>query len=220
MSSTSFVTRFRNIVEQLAGGNRSQFARLTGRSPSHIYRICQGKSVPSMRYLQELSEEYSIDLNWLVKGDAEGDQNRMMKPARDMVLAPVYDVRASAGHGSFSGSEEITEFVGFNKNWLSKTARTSSDQLAMVQVSGDSMVPTLSDGDQILVDLNQTQYAREGIYLLELDDAVMTKRLRNNKNGFDVISDNPDYAPFQVLVDQHQSFRIIGKVVWFGRKLF
>ena len=48
----------------------------------------------------------------------------------------------------------------------------------MIRVAGDSMAPTLGDGDDILVDRGDgAERLRDGIYVLRLDGALVVKRL-------------------------------------------
>src|SRR3546814_19941777 len=50
--------------------------------------------------------------------------------------------------------------------------------LSIIRVAGDSMAPTLSDGDDILVDGGDAAgRLRDGLYVLRMDDALMVKRI-------------------------------------------
>ncbi|GLQ32633.1 XRE family transcriptional regulator [Litoribrevibacter albus] len=217
--STPFSRRFQLVVEQICQGNKKQFAELTGKSASHIYRICRGASRPSMTYLQELYDEFKVDLNWLLTGEESSGQKAGTASSKDLVFAPMFDVEASAGAGALVQSEDIVEHFGFNKNWLSSHLRVSSDNLAFVTVNGDSMVPTLEDGDMILVDMSQQQVHREGIYLITTEDGLVTKRLKSDKNALQVISDNPDYPSWTIDPQNADQYRVAGKVIWNGRKV-
>ena len=144
--STPFSRRFQLVVDQLSQGNKKQFAELTGKSASHVYKICRGMSRPSMAYLQSLYDEFKVDLNWLLTGEESNSaQPTGTVNNKDLVFAPMFDVQASAGSGSLVQSEEMVENFGFNKSWLSSHLRVSSDNLAFVTVDGDSMMPTLED---------------------------------------------------------------------------
>ncbi|MFT4925596.1 MAG: phage repressor protein C with HTH and peptisase S24 domain [Phenylobacterium sp.] len=218
--STAFANRFGLIVDQLAKGNKKHFAELTGKSVSHVYKICRGMSRPSMNYLQGLYDEFKVDLNWLLTGEESHGQVTGEVIDKDLVFAPMFDVQASAGYGSLVGSEDITESFGFNKSWLSSQLRVSSDNIAFVTVSGESMQPTLDDGDMILVDLSDQQVRAEDIYLLQTDGSLMTKRLKKARNGeLQVISDNPQYPSWSIKPSEDEQSQVVGKVVWCGRKL-
>src|SRR3546814_1736240 len=54
-------------------------------------------------------------------------------------------------------------------------------KLSTIRVEGDSMVPTLADGDEILVDRSDAgERVRDGIYVLRMDEALIVKRLSVN----------------------------------------
>lgn len=219
--SNSLASRFQLVVDQLTKGNKKQFSELTGKSSSHIYKICKGKSRPSMAYLQELYDNFQIDLNWLLTGqESEGSSVTGSVNSNDLVHAPMFDVQASAGAGMTVNSEEITENFAFNKHWLSSQLGVHSEQVAFVTVSGDSMLPTLEEGDMILVDMSQQQVQREGIYLLQTEGGLITKRLINKKVGeLEVISDNSDYPSWTIDAQNSEQTQIAGKVVWSARAL-
>lgn len=218
--SHSLASRFQMVVDQLAAGNKKQFAQLTGKSASHVYKICRGISRPSMAYLQSLYDEFKVDLNWLLTGEeSEGPQTGEL-PNKDLVYAPLFDVEASAGGGAPVLNEDITDNFAFNKQWLSSQLRVSSENIAFVTVSGDSMEPTLDDGDLILVDMSHQQVQREGIFLVQNHDGLFAKRLKQARDGgLQVISDNPEYPSWLISPADDEQSRVVGKVVWCGRKL-
>jgi phage repressor protein C with HTH and peptisase S24 domain len=89
---------------------------------------------------------------------------------------------------------------------------------SMIRVAGESMVPTLWPGDDILVDAAQTAVrGKGGVYVLRLDDVLMVKRVARGAGGLVVISDNPEApSPGEVAADRAA---IIGRVVWVSRTL-
>lgn len=216
--STAFSRRFINIVDQFAQGNKKLFAELTGKSPSHIYRICRGTSRPSMAYLEHLYSLFSLDLNWLLTGE-KSTEHDTLNPSDDLLLVPKVDVEVSAGFGAEVGHEDITEQFALNKRWLISHLSVHSDQLAFVSVRGDSMLPTLHHGDMVLMDLSQQQPSREGIFVLQTQDGLMAKRVQQKTDHLVVISDNPEYPTWQINEKNAEHNNIVGKIVWCGRSL-
>ena len=81
------------------------------------------------------------------------------------------------------------------------------------------MMPTLSDGDDILVDRSDAiDRLRDGIYVLRRDDALSVKRITVDPTGRRVTigSDNPDHQSFAGV--RLSTIAIIGRVVWAGRR--
>lgn len=217
--SSGFAQRFQVLVDQFAKGNKALFAQLSGKSASHIYKICRGSSRPSMVYLQHLYDELQIDLNWLLTGEGQTPLNQQQGNS-DFIYAPMLDVQASAGLGSEGFSEEIDDYFAFNKQWLSRSLGVSSEQLVFVRINGDSMLPTLQHDDQVLVDMSVQSVNKDAIYLLQTESGLMAKRLKPAKNhAIDVISDNPAYDSWQINAQNHQQHQVKGKVVWCARSI-
>ncbi|WP_125720228.1 XRE family transcriptional regulator [Pseudoalteromonas rubra] len=216
--STAFSRRFTTLIDQFSAGNKRQFALLTGKSPSHIYRICRGLSRPSVAYLEHLYSLFNIDLNWLLTGEQPVEQSAVTGSG-DMLMVPKLDVEASAGFGSINGSEDITEQFALNKRWLSTQLGVHSEQLAFVTIRGDSMLPTLQHGDMVLVDLSQRDANKRGVFVLQTEDGLMAKRLQQHRDHISVVSDNPEYPAWQIQADNAQQHGIAGRIVWCGRSM-
>jgi phage repressor protein C with HTH and peptisase S24 domain len=138
---------------------------------------------------------------------------------RGMVLIPQYDLGASAGAGSLDQSERPAGRMAFDQKWL-RTLGANPSGVSMIRVEGDSMAPTLSDGDDILVDrMDGALGLRDGIYVLRLDDTLMVKRvaLGLSKGRFSVRSDNPHYPDWEDI--DPALVEVIGRVIWAGRKI-
>jgi phage repressor protein C with HTH and peptisase S24 domain len=82
------------------------------------------------------------------------------------------------------------------------------------------MEPTLHDGDEVLVDVSDEQARlRDGIYVLRMDGTLNVKRVAIEPQGrkISVVSDNAAYPSWQGL--DRRSVNIVGRVLWFGRKV-
>ena len=86
----------------------------------------------------------------------------------------------------------------------------------MIRVAGDSMAPTLCDGDEILVDRDCREIGRGNIHVVRLDGVLLVKRLRKAVGGIELVSDNPDYAS---VLAAARAIEMIGRVAWVSRVL-
>ena len=177
-------------------------------------------SRPSMAYLQELYDDYKVDLTWLLTGEQSASSQVAGTPRNsDLVFAPMFDVQASAGQGSDVVAEDIEDYFAFNKSFLSRQLNVSGEELVFVTISGDSMLPTLHDGDRVLVDMSQKVVSHEGLYLLQSEDGLMAKRLSDKNGTLLVVSDNADYDNWTLTASARESNPVTGKIVWCARSL-
>lgn len=136
---------------------------------------------------------------------------------------PQYTAKAAAGGGYDNAHVEIRSTLAFKKEWL-RAKGLNPKSLKVIYADGDSMWPTVSDHDVLLVDESRIEPASGHIYVLSsADRGVIVKRLIQAAMGNWIIrSDNEDKGEFpdQVLsrseINEH---RIIGRVVWRGGDL-
>lgn len=137
----------------------------------------------------------------------------------DSVSVPMFDVEASAGPGAFPDHERPRAAMRFDPAWL-RRLNLDAAHLSMIRVTGDSMAPTLADGDDILVDRSDgIERLRDGIYVLRMDGALNVKRLAPDptRRRVTIKSDNPGYRNWPVV--DRDALDLIGRVVWAGRRL-
>lgn len=85
------------------------------------------------------------------------------------------------------------------------------------------MLPTLSEGDEILVDRGDAaDRLRDGIYVLRVEEALLVKRIALNPAGLggrrlSIRSDNPAYPDWEDC--DPAAVEIIGRVIWVGRRM-
>lgn len=176
-----------------------------------------------------------ISIDWLLTG--KGQKCREMetlsilgepvsaeerKKAKDLgyTLVPRYDVQASAGGGAFVHSEQIVDHLAFKTIWVKKEMGLDPNHLTLITAIGDSMEPTVKEGDLLLIDHRQNQVIEDAIYVLRMDDHLIAKRLQRALDGTIYIrSDNPVYKELTVTKDNLADLHVIGRVIWFGRRI-
>ena len=83
----------------------------------------------------------------------------------------------------------------------------------MFLVSGDSMYPTLKDGEEIIVDRSKKELKDGKIFVLNNEGAMLVKKVQITYNGITLISQNIEYTPIELDAEQANSLIVIGQVV-------
>jgi phage repressor protein C with HTH and peptisase S24 domain len=91
--------------------------------------------------------------------------------------------------------------------------------MKLFEVAGDSMAPTLMDGDLIMVNLREKNVRSGCIYLVRMEDELMVKRLENRPGGVLLIrSDNRAYEDIPVNRGSGADVETLGRMVWSCRE--
>lgn len=131
---------------------------------------------------------------------------------------PRYNAFLAAGHGSLNERAKLIDYIPFTRAFLvNKIGRSSPDGLVVLEARGDSMEPTIGDGDLVLIDQSMRE-PRDGLCAFVMGDTAHIKRLRFSVGGVDVISDNRDlYPPERLSSEEAESLAMIGRIRWIGR---
>lgn len=209
-------------LERLArerGDDYSALSRLIGRNTTYIQQFIKRGTPKRLaeRDRRILAEYFAVDEQEL--GALEEMPSRKNPAEASLVAVSQYAVNASAGPGALTGEEEILSRIAFPARWLRKLAGSDPASLSIITVSGDSMEPTLSDRDEILVSSGDgAERLRDGIYVLRVDHALIVKRIAMNpaNRRFTIKSDNDDYPDWPDC--DLASVEVIGRVIWAGRR--
>jgi len=148
-------------------------------------------------------------------GTPAGTPAATLARGADWADIPRLPLGASAGPGTIAQDFAPVDRLRFSGRWLRQQG-LEPGMLSVIEVEGDSMEPTLRDGDEILVD-RTARPLRSGLHVIRLDDVLLVKRLEPGPAGtLRVISDNPAYPRLErPLAD----VAVIGRVVWKGGRV-
>jgi repressor LexA len=136
-------------------------------------------------------------------------------PLDGLVAVARVDAGASAGPGRMVGVERRGEML--LDPGLLRRLGVHADMASTIRVEGDSMAPSLCDGDEILVDrARRSLGARPGIFVFRRDGLLGVKRLRLMGRDVEIASDNPAFA---TRIAPAPSIDVVGRVVWLHRAL-
>ncbi|WP_010162996.1 S24 family peptidase [Sphingomonas sp. PAMC 26617] len=146
------------------------------------------------------------------------DQSELGGPsAAPMAAIRRLAVEASAGPGALTDTDETRDGARamLLDPRLLADLRLSPADASMLTARGDSMLPTISDGDTLVVDERDRRVtARAGIFVLRHEGVLLVKRLTSREGGVVITSDNPAYPDITA-----PAVDVIGRVVWLSRAL-
>jgi phage repressor protein C with HTH and peptisase S24 domain len=138
----------------------------------------------------------------------------------DLVFVRKMNARPRGGVGGLESDEGFNTRYTFRRDWIS--GKGNPDNMRLFDVVGDSMAPTIMEGDMVLVDQSENGNWNPGrIYLITLNDAFMIKRAGMRPGFFVLQSDNKDkvsHPDILVSVDAPDYFMIHGQVIWSCRE--
>jgi len=212
----------RQNLEHLIRKNGDGFAsvsKMLGKNPAYIQQYIR-RGTP--RKLDEvdrcrLAEFYGVDEDLLGAPNVAPVAHGSRLLPDGLLRIQQFQIGASAGVGSLAEDAPF-EAMGFGVKWLRKLG-VDPQYLSLIQVDGDSMDPTLCDGDDIMVDHSAAERPlRDGIHVLRMDDLLLVKRVALGPSGhISVRSDNPQYPDWDDV--DLATVNVIGRVVWTGRRL-
>lgn len=130
---------------------------------------------------------------------------------------PVLSAKGSMGDGvNNQDADIVVDHLSLTKDWIHKRFKSVKQlsKLRLIHGIGDSMSPTFTDGDVLLVDTADINTDVDGVFVLEAHNRLFIKRVRQKLNGeYEISSDNPSVKTVDVLNGEHE-VSVRGRVIW------
>lgn len=171
----------------------SGLSKLLGRNQAYLGQFVHRGSP---RMLPERERRVLADM-------LDMDEVALGAPARDdvSVAVPWLAVTAAAGSGRVA-EERLIRHEPLPRAML-RTVGVAPADASLINVAGESMAPTLLDGDRLLVDLaDRRPNAHGGVYVIRIDTQVAVKRVFVTGTELRVVSDNADWAELRLPVSE------------------
>jgi hypothetical protein len=140
-------------------------------------------------------------------------------PIRGNVRFPVLELSASAGPGREPADyAAVLGHIDLAEQWARKRLGERLDRIRALPVKGDSMSPTINDGDLAFVDTSCNHFEGEGVYVLVFNSTLLIKRLSADfaTQRIQILSDNERHKPALAREDE---LTICGRVrAWMSVK--
>lgn len=203
------------------GVSQSELARRVGVSQQAIGKLVSGESSTS-RQLHKIARELATSPAYLMGETDDPDEGALLPlPAEDvagdlgLVAIKEVDLALGLGGGYIDDGAVLETTRYFPSSWLRELTRTPPEHLVFARTKGDSMKPTLSDGDIVIIDLTQQRISeQDGVYAVAVAQLGMVKRIWANPDGsYKIKSDNPNVGPETAHDDEMFVLgQIVGKV--------
>jgi phage repressor protein C with HTH and peptisase S24 domain len=217
MNDREICSRIRKTREYL-GLSQKAISEKLGCSHQAWQGYEAGNNLPGGKILHRLNI-LGISIDWLLTGRGSlTDSVAGVEHDDSLAFIPQVEAQLAAGHGSFNDRLQIRDYIPFTRTYLQRRlGRSTMDGLTILEVNGDSMEPTISDGSLVMVD-QMDQDVSGSIMAFVFEDCAYIKRLQKFPGGIDVVSDNKDfYPPHQIRNAELDQLNIIGRVRWIGK---
>lgn len=219
-----FAERVRRVATSVELNASSLGARL-GLASSTAHNYWRGVRPWPTEVLVPLSDELRVDVQTLLTGQSTnviGSEARTWlsriaaNEPSDFVEVSEIDLAYGLG-GTFADGPVQAEIIRFERGWLESITRTPASLLTFARGRGDSMQPTVQDGDIVLIDRSvRTIRELDAIWAMTVGDIAMIKRVRPTGENVTILSDNERVPPYEVF---HEEINVVGRVIFIGRKI-
>lgn len=204
-------------LRQERGETQEDAARVAGVTKQAISKIERMGTVEAAASTTEpLARHYGVNVRWLVFG--QGPKLRE-DGQQESEWADIIGVRQAAALGDGTEPDEYAEThkLKFKTASLARK-KLRPERLAVVYGKGDSMYPTIKDGDAILIDTGDREPKDDKIFVITYGRDLLAKRLLNLGGRWFIDSDNKSDPKWKrpVAVDETKGFEIHGRVRWIG----
>lgn len=145
---------------------------------------------------------------------------RLKPPRPPATIKYMPNLYASAGGGAAVLSEKSLDLDA--KGLASEVMGLDAEIIRLLIIKGDSMLPTLADGDVVVFDTTEPKPDRDPepgkIYVIQCDGHLLAKRaaLRDHMLFWDSDNEDPRFTP--ILDTGDEDIRVLGRVVWLWRR--
>lgn len=161
----------------------------------------------------------AVEMPALVKLIRELESSAESNPAIVSSYVPIDILPTYVGAGGGGTGDDDVQTALISRRLIYDELHGRPTDFVVVEVRGDSMEGDFYHGDQILIDKRDTSPSQPGPFALwdgEWGEYVIKNVERGEGGQVRIFSTNQKYQPKTV---QHDTVRIIGRPVWFGRRL-
>lgn len=191
----------------------TELAKKAGVTYEMARRYTLGTAKPRTATLEKLAKTLDTTASYLEYGSVA---QLPKQPSGSQVRLTQLEVFASAGHGYINNEfPAIVSSIEFPESKVYELfGRKSLEGVQLINVDGDSMMPTLCPKDLLFIDTKIDHFNGDGVYVFNFEDSTFVKRLQKVKGRkLAVLSDNDKYPPFYIESNEMNELYIFGKLI-------
>ena len=204
------------------GLSQTQLAKAADLSQATIGKLESGISSGSS-HLHRIARVLGTTPEYLTGETDDPSEGALPVPsaqtlADQLDLVEVQEIDLKFGMGATELEIPVTTKVRhFSRDWLRQYTRADPDKVYFAQGIGDSMAPTIHDSDLLIIDTSEDHLRMaDKIWAVAFCGQGMVKRLRQTRDGVQILSDN-QLVPPETAFDGE--LHILGRVVGIVRKM-
>jgi transcriptional regulator with XRE-family HTH domain len=210
-------------LRKLRGWTQEEFATKVGIKRSLIGAYEEERADPRLEVLEVVANIFKLSLDELFLKDLSNTGNNYLAKRRqqkmmsaDRTVIHFVPIKAAAGYlAGYADTEFIDELNTFTLPML------AGGNYRAFEIIGDSMLPTPSGSIIVGEKVENTEDVKtnQAYIVVSRNEGIVYKRIDKNgrsKNKLTLVSDNPQYQPYQVnaedIVELWQAQMVISKV--------
>jgi len=211
--------RLEELMAEYGLDTQQQLADFAGVSKGLVGQWFNGSTGLGAKPLSAFDKKTRFSINWLTEGTGDKYKTHVLpaiteSESEDRIRFPRLNAEATCGAGTINDHYiEVVDYVTVASAWAREKLGGNLNKIQVITARGDSMEPTIENGDVMFVDTAVEAFEGDGLYLLWYIDGLKAKRLQSTVGGgLMIISDNSSYRTETVRGEDLNAVHIIGRI--------
>ena len=203
------------LAMRIKGISQATLGESVGVSQTTIWKLMNGKT-SSNRKLYEIADYLKINLNWLVSGDGEMENNQPTNEIEYIgnIKEGTIIVKGEAIMGTDGAFQMDEDFNGRLK------FHSDDPHAFALKVKGDSMFPRINSGEFVVIEPNIVPCSGDEVLVRTKDGRNMIKKLEFHRDCvYRFTSINQDHPPITLDENQVDKIMFVSAIVKSARYL-
>ncbi len=187
-----------------------------GTSGQQVERLEKAQRRLTQDWIEKAADALGVALTDIISASPSGDM-RPINVDEDVEMVGIQHIDMEYGLGAtFADGHVDVEVLKFPQVWVRTITHSPPELLTWTRGRGDSMSPTILDGDLVMLDRSQRVIREpDALWAFTVGETAAIKRLRLKGDRVQIFSDNtavpPDEEPLSMV-------NIVGRVVFVGSR--